>query len=180
MKLRTTEDSDQRQVRRFKPHHQLAWSMNEIILGAVASGASRAECLVSGGLQERLLAIRGDVANPTYEQVCGKRTGHAEVVKVVFDPSVIDLTKILRVFFALHDPTQVNRQGNDVGPQYRTCIFYSDESQKTTINQVISQIQPTYGSPIATEVEPAKAFWPAEDYHHDYFERNRISHTAPS
>ena len=114
----------------------------------------------------------GDVANPTYEQVCGKRTGHAEVVKVVFDPSVIDLTKILCVFFALHDPTQVNRQGNDVGPQYRTCIFYSDESQKTTINQVISQIQPTYGSPIATEVEPAKAFWPAEDYHHDYFERN--------
>lgn len=114
----------------------------------------------------------GDVANPTYEQVCGKRTGHAEVVKVVFDPSQIDLTKILRVFFALHDPTQVNRQGNDVGPQYRTCIFYSDESQKTTINQVISQIQPTYGSPIATEVEPAKAFWPAEDYHHDYFERN--------
>ena len=114
----------------------------------------------------------GDVANPTYEQVCGKRTGHAEVVKVVFDPSLIELTNILRVFFALHDPTQVNRQGNDVGPQYRTCIFYSDESQKTTINQVISQIQPTYGSPIATEVEPAKAFWPAEDYHHDYFERN--------
>ena len=114
----------------------------------------------------------GDVANPTYEQVCGKRTGHAEVVKVVFDPSLIDLTKILRAFFALHDPTQVNRQGNDVGPQYRTCIFYSDESQKTTINQVISKIQPTYGSPIATEVEPAKAFWPAEDYHHDYFERN--------
>ena len=114
----------------------------------------------------------GDIANPTYEQVCGKRTGHAEVVKVVFDPSLIELTNILRVFFALHDPTQVNRQGNDVGPQYRTCIFYSDESQKTTINQVISQIQPTYGSPIATEVEPAKAFWPAEDYHHDYFERN--------
>ncbi len=114
----------------------------------------------------------GDVANPTYEQVCGKRTGHAEVVKVVFDPSLIELTKILHVFFALHDPTQVNRQGNDVGPQYRTCIFYSDESQKTMINQVISQIQPTYGSPIATEVEPAKAFWPAEDYHHDYFERN--------
>ena len=82
------------------------------------------------GLQERLLAIRGDVANPTYEQVCGKRTGHAEVVKVVFDPSVIDLTKILRVFFALHDPTQVNRQGNDVGPQYRTCISTRMKAKK--------------------------------------------------
>ena len=147
--------------------------MNEVILGGgcfwcIEGGMSglRGVTRVTPGYSG------GDVANPTYEQVCGKRTGHAEVVKVVFDPSLIDLTKILRVFFALHDPTQVNRQGNDVGPQYRTCIFYSDESQKTTINQVISQIQPTYGSPIATEVEPAKEFWPAEDYHHDYFERN--------
>ena len=114
----------------------------------------------------------GHVTNPSYEQVCGKKTGHAEVVKVVYDPQKIDLRSILRVFFTLHDPTQVDRQGNDVGPQYRSCIFYSNPGQQEIILDEIKSIQPDLASPVATKVEPAQVFWPAEDYHHDYFERN--------
>ena len=114
----------------------------------------------------------GHVTNPSYEQVCGKKTGHAEVVKVVYDPQKIDLRSILRVFFTLHDLTQVDRQGNDVGPQYRSCIFYSNPGQQEIILDEIKSIQPGLASPVATKVEPAQVFWPAEDYHHDYFERN--------
>ena len=96
----------------------------------------------------------GDVENPTYEQVCGKRTGHAEVVRVTFDSQVIDTPTLLEVFFTCHDPTQLNRQGNDIGPQYRSVTFYSDDEQKSQIEDAIAKVSSLYNAPIVTEVSP--------------------------
>mgnify|MGYP001425536120 FL=1 len=114
----------------------------------------------------------GHVENPTYEQVCGKRTGHAEVVKVTFDPSSIDRIAILEVFFTCHDPTQLNRQGNDIGPQYRSAVFYSNEGQRQDTIQVIETLTDAFDEDIVTEVSPLENFYNAESYHHDYFENN--------
>ena len=114
----------------------------------------------------------GHVESPTYEQVCGKKTGHAEVVKVVFDPNLIPRRKLLEFFFTLFDPTQLNRQGNDIGPQYRSAIFFEDENQRIESLAVIREISENFESPVVTEVEPLENFWPAEDYHHNYFARN--------
>lgn len=114
----------------------------------------------------------GHVENPTYEQVCGKRTGHAEVVKVTFDPSSIDRIAILEVFFTCHDPTQLNRQGNDIGPQYRSAVFYSNEGQREDTIQVIETLADAFDEDIVTEVSPLENFYNAESYHHDYFENN--------
>ena len=114
----------------------------------------------------------GLVENPTYEQVCGKRTGHAEVVKVTFDPSSIDRIAILEVFFTCHDPTQLNRQGNDIGPQYRSPVFYSNEGQRLDTIQVIETLTDAFDEDIVTEVSPLENFYNAESYHHDYFENN--------
>ena len=114
----------------------------------------------------------GDVENPTYEQVCGKRTGHAEVVRVTFDAEVIDTTTLLDVFFTCHDPTQLNRQGNDIGPQYRSVVFYSDDVQKAVIEDSITKASSLYDTPIVTEISPLINFFVAEDYHHDYFANN--------
>ncbi|MBO58530.1 MAG: peptide-methionine (S)-S-oxide reductase [Euryarchaeota archaeon] len=114
----------------------------------------------------------GHIENPTYEQVCGKKTGHAEVVRVIFNPEVIDTFTLLEVFLTCHDPTQLNRQGNDIGPQYRSVIFYSDERQKLDAESVLSKISSLFSNPIVTEVSPLINFFPAEDYHHDYFTNN--------
>ena len=116
----------------------------------------------------------GNVPHPTYEQVCGKRTGHAEVVQVTFDPDVITLRDVLKVFFAIHDPTTKDRQGNDVGPQYRSAIFYHGPEQKAAAEEVIAELtrEGLWPRPIVTEVTPFEAFYPAEDYHQDYFARN--------
>jgi peptide-methionine (S)-S-oxide reductase len=116
----------------------------------------------------------GHVPNPSYEQVCGKRTGHAEVVQVTFDPDVISFRDVLRVFFTIHDPTTKDRQGNDVGPQYRSAIFYHSPEQKTIAEQVIAEVKQEglWPRPIVTEVTPFEAFYPAEDYHQEYFARN--------
>jgi peptide-methionine (S)-S-oxide reductase len=114
----------------------------------------------------------GHVENPTYEQVCGKGTGHAEVVKVTFDPSSIDRIAILEVFFTCHDPTQLNRQGNDIGPQYRSAVFYSNEGQREDTIQVIETLADAFDEDIVTEVSPLENFYNAESYHHDYFENN--------
>ena len=114
----------------------------------------------------------GDVENPTYEQVCGKRTGHAEVVRVTFDTDVIDTPTLLEVFFTCHDPTQLNRQGNDIGPQYRSVVFYSDNEQKSIIEDAIGKASSLFDAPIVTEVSPLTNFFVAEDYHHDYFANN--------
>ncbi|QYJ15897.1 Peptide methionine sulfoxide reductase MsrA 2 [Rubrobacter xylanophilus DSM 9941] len=116
----------------------------------------------------------GHVENPTYEQVCTGRTGHAEVVRVWFDPRQISYRELLEVFFAVHDPTTKDRQGPDVGPQYRSVIFYHDEEQRRTAEEVISELEArgVWERPIVTEVAPLTAFYPAEDYHRDYFRRN--------
>jgi len=114
----------------------------------------------------------GHIDNPTYEQVCGKRTGHAEVVRVTFNPEIIGRTTLLEVFFTCHDPTQLNGQGNDVGPQYRSVVFYTDEGQKEETEAVIESMADHFSSPIVTEVKLLTNFFVAEDYHHDYFANN--------
>ena len=114
----------------------------------------------------------GHIDNPTYEQVCGKRTGHAEVVRVTFNPEIIGRTTLLEVFFTCHDPTQLNGQGNDVGPQYRSVVFYTDEGQKEETEAVIESMADHFSSPIVTEVKLLMNFFVAEDYHHDYFANN--------
>lgn len=114
----------------------------------------------------------GHIDNPTYEQVCGKRTGHAEVVRVTFNPEIIGRTTLLEVFFTCHDPTQLNGQGNDVGPQYRSVVFYADAGQKEDTEAVIESMADHFSSPIVTEVKLLMNFFVAEDYHHDYFANN--------
>ena len=116
----------------------------------------------------------GHVQNPTYEAVCTGTTGHAEVVQLEFDPSKVGYREILEVFFAIHDPTTLNRQGGDVGPQYRSAIFWHDEKQRDTAKEVIAQLtaEKAFGDPIVTEVTKLDRFWPAELYHHDYYRRN--------
>ena len=116
----------------------------------------------------------GHVPNPTYEQVCGGRTGHAEVVQVTFDPETISLRDILDVFFTIHDPTTLNRQGADVGTQYRSAIFFNSPEQEQTARDAIAQITASgiWHNPIVTEVAPLERFYPAEGYHQNYFERN--------
>jgi peptide-methionine (S)-S-oxide reductase len=116
----------------------------------------------------------GHLANPTYEQVCGKRTGHAEVVQLEFDPEQISFADILRVFFTLHDPTTPNQQGADIGPQYRSIILTDSEEQDRVAREVMAEIGAlgVWGRPIVTEIEPLREFWRAEEEHQDYFARN--------
>ena len=116
----------------------------------------------------------GHVPNPTYKQVCSDTTGHAEAVRITFDPTVIPYADLLRVFFSIHDPTTLNRQGNDVGTQYRSAIFYHDEEQKRVSEEVIREINATgiWDAPIVTEVTPLDRFYIAEDYHQEYFKKN--------
>jgi peptide-methionine (S)-S-oxide reductase len=116
----------------------------------------------------------GHVENPTYEEVCGKQTGHAEVVQVTFDPAVASYEDLLLVFFTIHDPTTPDRQGNDVGPQYRSIILTHDDAQRETAARVIGEIAASgiWDGKIVTQVEPLVKFWPAEPEHHNYFERN--------
>lgn len=116
----------------------------------------------------------GQVDNPTYEAVCGGRTGHAEVVQVRFDPGVTTFREILEIFFAIHDPTTLNRQGNDVGTQYRSAIFYHSPEQRATADAVIASLvqERVFPNPIVTEVVPASRFYAAEAYHQEYFVRN--------
>ena len=114
----------------------------------------------------------GHTSDPTYEDVCTGDTGHAEVVKVVFDPKVISLDQIFAYFWKIHDPTSLNRQGADVGTQYRSTILYSDEAQKQAAERAIAEVQPYYSRKIVTVVAPLEHFWRAEDYHQNYFEKH--------
>lgn len=116
----------------------------------------------------------GSTPNPTYEQVCSEQTGHAEVVQVQFDPGVISFDEILDVFFTIHDPTALNRQGNDVGTQYRSAIFYHSPEQERIARKKIADLEAAkmWEAPIVTEVEPLTAFYPAEEYHQEYYRRN--------
>jgi peptide-methionine (S)-S-oxide reductase len=116
----------------------------------------------------------GQKENPTYKEVCGGRTGHAEVVQVTFDAERISYGDILDVFFAIHDPTTRDRQGNDTGPQYRSVIFYHSEEQRKTAQEKVRELdaEKIWRAPLVTEVQPATAFWRAEDYHQNYFRDN--------
>ncbi|HTP88616.1 MAG TPA: peptide-methionine (S)-S-oxide reductase MsrA [Candidatus Acidoferrales bacterium] len=116
----------------------------------------------------------GAMPNPDYRSVCSGRTGHVEVVQVTFDPAVTSYREILEVFFAMHDPTSMDRQGNDTGPQYRSVIFYHDDSQRRTAENMIAEFnrEQAFGRPIVTEVRPASTFYIAEDYHQEYFRNN--------
>ncbi len=118
--------------------------------------------------------VGGRIPSPSYEQVCRGTTGHAEVVQVRFDPSIISFKEILEIFFIIHDPTTLNRQGVDIGSQYRSIIFYHDEKQKETAERVISELEASkvWNDPIVTEVELFKKFYKAEEYHRGYFDRN--------
>ena len=116
----------------------------------------------------------GRVRNPSYREVCAGTTGHAEAVQVTFDPTAISFREILEVFFTIHDPTTLNRQGADVGTQYRSAIFYHGPEQKAVVEQVVSGISAAklWSAPIVTQVTPFETFYPAEDYHQEYFARN--------
>ncbi|MFB6154400.1 MAG: peptide-methionine (S)-S-oxide reductase MsrA [Haloferacaceae archaeon] len=116
----------------------------------------------------------GHVENPTYEEVCTGETGHAEVVQVEYDPDVVSYEQLLDVFFLVHDPTQLNRQGPDVGTQYRSAIFYHDDGQREVAERLIAELEEAdaYDDPIVTEVEPLEAFYEAAEYHQNYFEKN--------
>ena len=114
----------------------------------------------------------GHVKNPTYEQICTKTTGHAEVVQVEFDPAVVKLDTVLDVFFVSHDPTTLNQQGGDHGPQYRSVVFYANEDQKKAAEAAKERAKKEWKDPIVTEVSPLKEFYAAEDYHQNYFNEN--------
>jgi peptide-methionine (S)-S-oxide reductase len=116
----------------------------------------------------------GHKDNPTYQEVCSESTGHAEVVQIRFDPALISFKEILQVFFTVHDPTQLNRQGNDIGTSYRSAIFYHSDEQLRTAEEVIAEItaEQIYDRPIVTEVTAFDKFWPAENYHQEYFANN--------
>ena len=116
----------------------------------------------------------GHVANPSYELVCSGTSGHAEVAQLTFDPAVISYREVLEIFFAFHDPTQLNRQGADIGTQYRSVIFYHSDAQRAAAREVIAELEreQVYDRPIVTQLEPLDAFYPAEAYHQTYFRRN--------
>jgi peptide-methionine (S)-S-oxide reductase len=156
--------------------------------GAPATASKLESIIVGGGcfwcveaIFQRLDGVKkvvsgysgGHVENPTYEQVCTKTTGHAEVVKVDFDPAVITADKILDVFFLAHDPTTLNRQGADSGPQYRSVIFYANDAQKVAAEAAKVRAQPDYKDKIVTEIGPVKNFYVAESYHQNYYNLNK-------
>jgi len=114
----------------------------------------------------------GDTPNPTYKEVCSGTTGHAEVIQVAYDPSIISYEELLETFWEAHDPTTLNRQGADVGTQYRSIILYHDEAQKAAAEKSKAAAQARFADPIVTEIVPLKEFWPAEDYHQGYFGQN--------
>ena len=128
---------------------------------------------LDGVIDARVGYMGGEVDNPTYEQVCTDRTGHAEVCEVVFNPEAISYEELVRAFFSLHNPTQVNRQGPDVGRQYRSVIFTHDADQEEVAGRVLAEVEASdrFSQPIATSIEPAATFWQAEDYHQQYLAR---------
>ncbi len=136
-------------------------------LEAVYQEVKGVESVVSGYMGGRVL-------NPTYHQVCDGNTGHIEVVQVTFDPAVLSFRDVLEVFFTIHDPTTLDRQGNDAGEQYRSVIFYHSEAQKQAAEEIISQLdaEKVWSNPVVTQVRPAEVFYRAEDYHQNYFRDN--------
>jgi peptide-methionine (S)-S-oxide reductase len=135
---------------------------------------------LSGVVDAPVGYMGGTTPDPTYPQVCTGKTGHAEVVQVEYDPEVVDYQSLVQTFFAIHDPTTLNRQGNDVGTQYRSVIFYHDEAQEKMAHEVMARISAArrFDRPIVTEISPASTFWRAEEYHQRYYEKRGIRHCA--
>ena len=127
---------------------------------------------LNGVLQVESGYAGGHVENPGYEEVCEGRTGHAEVVRIGFDPAVVSYREILEIFFTIHDPTTLNRQGNDVGTQYRSVIYFHSPQQHDTARQVIAEMANVWDAPIVTELAPAGTFYKAETYHQNYYRQN--------
>ncbi len=145
----------------------------EIILGGGCFWCIEAVFRRVNGVKEAVSGYSGgNRENPTYEQVCSGATGHAEVVRVVYDDEVITLDEILDIFFAVHDPTTPNRQGADVGTQYRSIVFYENEDEKKAIENAIQKAQQNYQNKIVTEVAPKQTFYKAEEYHQNYYDLN--------
>ena len=114
----------------------------------------------------------GHVQRPSYEQVCAGRSGHAEVVQLQYDPAQVTTRELLEIFFLIHDPTTLNRQGHDTGTQYRSAIYYSTPQQRAVAQALLQELAPLYDQPLVTELQPLDNYWPAEDYHQDFFARN--------
>jgi peptide-methionine (S)-S-oxide reductase len=153
--------------------------MQEIIFGAGCFwGIQDAFDQVDGVTSTAVGYSGGQSENPTYEDVCSGQTGHAEVVKIEFDDSKVSFDKLLEVFWNIHDPTTLNRQGPDVGSQYRSVIFYNTDNQKKTATESKKNQESTkkFASQIVTEIVPATEFYPAEEYHQKYFQKKGISH----
>lgn len=136
------------------------------------------ELIGKGVISTKVGYTGGHTEHPTYEQVCSHNTGHAEAVEVIFDPKKISYKELLKVFWGLHDPTTLNRQGPDIGSNYRSAIFYHSEEQKRFAEESKAELQKTTHKPIVTEIAPAGKFWPAEDYHQQYFEKRHIAPTC--
>ena len=150
-------------------------SLQTITLGGGCFWCTEAVFVAVKGIEDVQSGYsNGHTVGPSYEQVCSGDTGHNEVVKLVFDPARISLPEILQIFFLIHDPTTLNRQGNDSGTQYRSGIYCSTPQQETVARDFISELVSSgvYSRPIVTEVLPLANYWPAEDYHQDYFENN--------
>ncbi|WP_202702464.1 peptide-methionine (S)-S-oxide reductase MsrA [Flavobacterium sp. UGB4466] len=168
-----------------------ALSINGFAQNSKTKSSSNLETITLGGgcywcveaVYENLAGVKsvvsgfsgGKVANPTYEEVCTGTTGHAEVVQITYDKSVTDINEIFKVFFTVHDPTTLNRQGADVGTQYRSVIFYKNDEQKKAAESIITELNKAkvYSSPIVTKIEPFKVFYKAEDYHQNYYANNK-------
>lgn len=168
-----------------------ALSLNGFAQNTKAKSTSNLETITLGGgcywcveaVYENLDGVKsvvsgfsgGKVANPTYEEVCTGTTGHAEVVQITYDKTKTDINEIFQIFFTVHDPTTLNRQGADVGTQYRSVIFYKNEEQKKAAQSIIAELnkEKVYNSPIVTKVEPFKVFYKAEDYHQNYYANNK-------
>lgn len=131
-----------------------------------------------GVIQTRVGYSGGQRKNPSYEQVCSDSTGHAEVIEISFNPAEVSYQQLVARFFELHDPTQLNRQGPDVGSQYRSVIFYTSPEQQAAAEQVRAKIAAQHSLPVVTAIEPAQVFWPAEDYHQKYLEKRGRSSCA--
>jgi len=138
-------------------------------------GVEAAFSVKKGVISTRVGYTGGTMVNPTYEDVCTGRTGHAESVEVTYDPVIIGYEDLLTEFFRIHDPTTLNRQGPDRGSQYRSAIFYHDDAQETAAKAFVEKITKSgpYRSPVVTAIEPAREFFPAEEYHQQYFKKNK-------
>lgn len=147
--------------------------MKQIVLGGGCFWCVEAAFQQLSGVQSVTSGYAGgSKKNPSYREVCSGKTEHAEVVKVVYDADFVELDELLRVFFKIHNPTTMDREGPDVGPQYRSIILYKDEEDERVINEVISEVKNHYEDPIVTEVWSLKKFYEAEDYHQNYYEKN--------